>query len=158
MTYCPQSPGELLVRARYAGRFGLSDRGCPRFFDLVARSAHGRLGVVGRRRAIQFSSPAWLNEQFGPHIADNLGWEKLKPGDKTVCFPLDQKTEVNGNRSSSGFPCANIGGVSADGLGQGTRSSAFAIEVSFQVHGSQYSESLETCNSESHIPLSSVLL
>jgi hypothetical protein len=48
--------------------------------------------------------------------------------------------------------------VSADCFCESGASTTATSKVSFQVHVGQYSDSLKKCNSDSHIPLFSVLL
>jgi hypothetical protein len=48
--------------------------------------------------------------------------------------------------------------VGVNGSGQCASASAFAIEVSFEVHAAHYSDSLKESNSEAHIAFISVLL
>lgn len=116
-----------------------------------------RLGVVASLHPIHLSA-ARLSEQIGPHGSDNILREQIAARHQTFGRSFDSQPKMNRYGPRSLRPSANIRCMGADGLAQGSEPSAFAREVSFQVHVTHYSDSLTECNSESHIDGLSVLL
>jgi len=122
----------------------------------VVSATHGRLCVVGSCEPIDLS--VLLSHQFRPNLFDGVFGKHFTTSNETLRCLLDRQAERDRNRSFACRPTANIRGVGANRFAQGSESSATAREVSFQVHGNHYSDSLTESNSESHIHVFSDLL